>query len=62
MGVEDAKIDIEEELQKFNDKFKYVESKASCKISDIQGIIYGGISSRFWAYRKHINSMEKKAT
>ena len=32
-------------------------SSASTKVADIQGIIYGGINSRFWMLRKHINSM-----
>lgn len=29
-------------------------SSGSCKVSDIQGIIYGGLSSRFWMFRKHV--------
>ena len=29
-------------------------SSGSCKISDIQAIIYGGLSSRFWMFRKHL--------
>ena len=34
--------------------YKLHKSKASCKLKDIQGIIYGGQSSRFWLYRKFI--------
>jgi len=26
--------------------------------SDIEGIVYGGTSSRFWLFRKHINCIE----
>ena len=37
--------------------YKWVESSASCKLDDIQGIVYGGFSSRFWMLRKHINSI-----
>ena len=49
-----------EDLQKFVNQYKYVKSKCSCKISEIQGFIYGGITSRFWIFRKHILSMDKK--
>jgi hypothetical protein len=35
----------------------WYKSSASCKLSDIKGILYGGISSRFWMMRKHINSI-----
>lgn len=38
---------------------KLVKSKASCKVSEITGFIYGGFSSRFWMLRKHINSMDR---
>jgi len=48
----------QEEIKHLNDHFKYVKSKCSSKISDIQGFIYGGITSRFWIYRKHILSMD----
>lgn len=34
-------------------------SKGSFKIKEIKGFVYGGNSSRFWALRKHINSMQK---
>lgn len=49
-----------EDLQKLVNQYKYVKSKCSCKISEIQGFIYGGITSRFWIFRKHILSMDKK--
>lgn len=32
----------------------------SCNINEIQGFIVGGISSRFWLLRKHINMMTPK--
>jgi hypothetical protein len=32
-------------------------SSASCSVDDVQGIIFGGISSRFWLLRKHFNSL-----
>ena len=34
--------------------FKTVKSFVSCKISDIKGFIFGGMSSRFWMLRKFI--------
>ena len=34
------------------------KSSACTDIEDIQGIIYGGISSRFWIYRKHLICMD----
>jgi hypothetical protein len=39
------------------EKYQWVKSASSCKINDIKGIIYGGISSRFWMLRVHINSI-----
>jgi hypothetical protein len=41
-------------------KFKESISSASCNIDDIEAIIFGGQSSRFWMLRKCINSMSKK--
>ena len=36
------------------------ESHASCNIDDIQSIIVGGMSSRFWLLRKHMNCFNTK--
>ena len=36
---------------------KWTKSSASCSMKDITGIMYGGISSRFWMLRKHMNSL-----
>ena len=46
------------ELDEDLDNIEFMESRssASCKIDDIQGIIFGGQSSRFWMLRKHISS------
>ena len=41
-------------------EFRIKESNSSFNIKDVQGIIYGGQSSRFWVYRKHINFQNKK--
>jgi len=42
----------EEPFNPDNKKFKWSKSGASCKVTDITGIIFGGLSSRFWALRK----------
>ena len=35
-------------------EFSYHLSSSSGKLDDIQGIIFGGFSSLFWMYRKHL--------
>ena len=40
-----------------DEDFVSEKSSASCCIDDIQAIIFGGLSARFWMLRKHINSM-----
>ena len=49
------------ELDESLDMVEFEESKsaASCKLSDIQGILYGGRNSRFWMLRKHINTLPR---
>ena len=37
-----------------DDDYDMVKSSASCYISDIQNIIFGPTTSRFWVYRKHM--------
>ena len=53
---------IPDEFDEFKDntQFELLKSSSSCRIDDIQGIIYGGRSSRFWMLRKHINSLPRK--
>jgi hypothetical protein len=40
-------------------EMKWTTSSASCKLKNIKGIMFGGISSRFWMLRKHVNSLSK---
>lgn len=54
----DIDLDEKQELEKLKDQFNLKKSSASTDIDDIQGIIYGGISSRFWVYRKHLICMD----
>ena len=35
-------------------KYKAKKSDCSCSLDDVKGVIFGGISSRFWLYRKFI--------
>lgn len=39
-------------------KFRDRKSSGSCKVADIQNILFGGVSSRFWMLRKHINTLD----
>lgn len=39
-------------------EFDYFQSSSSCNLDDIQAIIFGGHSSRFWIYRKHVISLD----
>jgi hypothetical protein len=43
-----------------DDGNEYIEhmSSASCYIEDIQGISFGPITSRFWLFRKHMNTLD----
>ena len=40
--------------------YVWKKSNASCNLDEIEGIIYGGISSRFWMLRKHFNYYDTK--
>ena len=37
---------------------RMIKSNSSCNIGDIQAILFGGTSSRFWIYRKHLISID----
>lgn len=52
-GSNESDPDFEEEIENFTNN----KSSSSCHVDDIQGILFGGTSSRFWMFRKHINSM-----
>ena len=40
------------------EEFSYHQSSSTCNINDIDAIIIGGHSSRFWIYRKHMISID----
>lgn len=50
-GPEDEVLD-----ENFQEGVDYIYKKSSCSmvLNDIQGILFGGLSSRFWMLRKHI--------
>ena len=39
-------------------EIKVKKSSASCRIEDIMQISFGGFNARFWAMRKHINTLQ----
>ena len=39
------------------EEFEEDPSSASFNVEDIEGIVFGGISSRFWMLRKHLCSL-----
>ena len=45
-------------LEEIKDEYVYLKSSASTNISNIEGFVYGGLSSRFWLYRKHIMCLD----
>lgn len=51
-------IDLEEECNHIKEHISFEQSSSSKNISEIKGIVYGGINSRFWIYRKHMCSLE----
>ena len=51
---EEQDLNDDMELEKYKQKYDITISSASCNIDDIEGIIFGGFSSRFWLYRKHV--------
>jgi hypothetical protein len=60
--LDEKDVPLMTELDEYLDdiQFKETKSKGSIKIKDIQNIIYGGMSSRFWMLRKHIISIGKE--
>ena len=39
-------------------KYNLKQSQTTCNLDEVESILYGGFSSRFWMYRKHINVSE----
>ena len=48
-------LDKEEE-QHEDDEYNRILSSACCEVADIQNIIFGPTTSRFWLFRKHMNT------
>jgi hypothetical protein len=47
--------ELDEDLDEL--QFEETKSSASCKIEDIVSFVYGGLTSRFWVHRKHVNAL-----
>ena len=43
-----------------NKDYEWVKSSTSFSISEIKSLIFGGFSSRFWLFRKYMNSCHCK--
>ena len=63
IGVKDPKKNYKSKCIHDDDGNEYMEnvSSASCWIEDIQGISFGPVTSRFWLFRKHMNTMDSNA-
>lgn len=48
------------DLYEHDSNFKYEKSTASCKMDEITGFVFGGLTSRFWIHRKHINLLDEQ--
>jgi len=58
-GVDDISSSDSEQDQNDID-YKWTKSDASFDISKIQNFVLGGITSRFWLFRKHMNHKSQK--
>lgn len=65
----DERLDNEEDVSSSEDEldnpnykrdYAHRKSNASCNIDEIQSIIFGGFSSRFWLFRKYMNTIDPK--
>ena len=56
--IEITNLKPNEELYKGELQYTPMRSSGSFKFSEVEGFIFGGLSSRFWMLRKHINSLD----
>ena len=56
-SLKDIKAKYNQKHELYDPVYTMKVSSASTYISDIKGMIFGGIQSRFWMFRKHFNSM-----
>ena len=56
-SLKDVKTKYNKDHELYDPAFMTIESSASTYISDVNGMIFGGVHSRFWMFRKHFNSM-----
>ena len=53
-GIYNQKFDLDNTLQHIKSQYNMIDSSATTEINNIEGIIFGGLSSRFWLFRKHM--------
>ena len=46
----------EEKVQEVD--YHWIQSQTSINIKEVKGIIFGGLSSRFWSFRKQLNLVD----
>lgn len=51
-------FNVDEEIDRIKSQINFEDSSASTDIRRITGILFGGISSRFWLFRKHMMSID----
>ena len=51
----DDLLSTDEEIEEKKKNYKWVKTRSSYKVNDITGIVFGGMTSRFWVLRKYIN-------
>ena len=51
---------LAEELCEHDSNYRYEKSTASCRLDELTGFVFGGMTSRFWMLRKHINLLDEQ--
>ena len=51
-------FDEKKHLELLKDRYNFSDSSSSCQVKNILGLIYGGFTSRFWIYRKHLSMLD----
>lgn len=55
-NTRDSNIKVDEMEPLEEDEYVTTLSSACCDVDDIQNIIFGPTTSRFWIFRKHMNT------
>lgn len=52
--------ELESNAQTATQIYNREKSSASCAFDQIESIVFGGVNSRFWLFRKHMNSTKSQ--